>query len=408
MTNFIWRVLMAVLFLFTACYVSFQVYRMAYTPYETETLYQYTVSDACRGQAVFLRDEQVIASDRQGLLHFIYEDGSRVQEGMAVAEVYTSQEEIDKIKRIEELTREIQSLQSVQNTAQQGYINPDTLADRIAQRLGEIADMAATGVVSDVADSRAALLDLLNRRQLSVGRESDFSQRITYLQNELAYARQGAQGAVGRIEAPATGYFAGSVDGFEQKLGVAGMQDIETDDLRRAIAGQLSGGEAAGAARVVLSHNWYLALAPSPEEAAKYVPGAQVTLDFGRSGLDSVPAVVYQVRQDTQQAERGPIVFVRCNYVTPELISLRRSSVGVLFRTYSGFKVGSAAVRFVDGQKRVYVIQGKQVIFTPILTLYEEENFVLCEPTGDAKRALRLFDQVIVGGTDLYDGKTIL
>jgi hypothetical protein len=70
--------------------------------------------------------------------------------------------------------------------------------------------------------------------------------------------------------------------------------------------------------------------------------------------------------------------------------------------------VGSAAVRFVDGQKGVYVIQGKQVIFKPIRTLYEKENFVLCEPTGDAKRALRLFDQVIVGGTDLYDGKTIL
>ena len=62
----------------------------------------------------------------------------------------------------------------------------------------------------------------------------------------------------------------------------------------------------------------------------------------------------------------------------------------------------------VNGATGVYVMQGSTVKFKPVNILYTGDNYVICEKneTGDTGK-LRLYDEVIEKGKDLYDGKFI-
>jgi len=85
---------------------------------------------------------------------------------------------------------------------------------------------------------------------------------------------------------------------------------------------------------------------------------------------------------------------------------MRTANMTIVLETYSGLQVNSKAVRFVDGKKGVYVLSGSVITFVPIEVIYSTDNYCICEvqPTG---LRLRLYDEVILKGKNLYDGKVI-
>ena len=59
-----------------------------------------------------------------------------------------------------------------------------------------------------------------------------------------------------------------------------------------------------------------------------------------------------------------------------------------------------------DGKKGVYVVIAKQMFFREVDALYEGEDYIICAAQSGSGN-LKAFDDVIVKGTDLYDGKNI-
>ena len=70
--------------------------------------------------------------------------------------------------------------------------------------------------------------------------------------------------------------------------------------------------------------------------------------------------------------------------------------------------VSDSAVRLVDGQVGVYVSSGYDIRFRPIEVLYQGDGYQICREDLTVENGLKMFDQVIVKGTDLYDGKPLL
>ena len=60
----------------------------------------------------------------------------------------------------------------------------------------------------------------------------------------------------------------------------------------------------------------------------------------------------------------------------------------------------------------VYVLHGNELKFREIITLYETDEFVLCD-TDEENEALfssttiKLYDKIVTEGTDLYAGKIV-
>ena len=79
----------------------------------------------------------------------------------------------------------------------------------------------------------------------------------------------------------------------------------------------------------------------------------------------------------------------------------------ISFRNYKGLRISQKALRILDGEKGVYVKSGYSVKFKKVDILYTGLDYYLCQIQYGSSDQLSLFDEVIVEGTDLYDGKPI-
>jgi hypothetical protein len=88
------------------------------------------------------------------------------------------------------------------------------------------------------------------------------------------------------------------------------------------------------------------------------------------------------------------------------LAALRSASMLVVDNEYSGLRISKKSLRMPDSVSGVYVVEGMQIKFKKVKIVYTADDFVLCEKSDDDD-ALRLYDQVVVKGKNLYDGKII-
>ena len=60
----------------------------------------------------------------------------------------------------------------------------------------------------------------------------------------------------------------------------------------------------------------------------------------------------------------------------------------------------------------VYVMLGSEIVFRLIVPLYSTSTYVICDPNPDedelmTSETVQLYDEIVVEGTDLYDGKVV-
>ena len=123
------------------------------------------------------------------------------------------------------------------------------------------------------------------------------------------------------------------------------------------------------------------------------------------------------------------IVVLECNYMSPALSHIRNESVDIELNTYEGLKVSKKAlhddyvtkITFDENGNKiteevkvqgVYVKYGRQLIFKQVFILYSDEDYVICSDKPDNETlitgyTLELYDEVVVEGDDLYNGKLI-
>jgi len=120
---------------------------------------------------------------------------------------------------------------------------------------------------------------------------------------------------------------------------------------------------------------------------------------------EAIPVTVHACNKDNN----GNLAVVfRCDYMSEELSTIRQETVEIQLVKHTGLKVPKAAIVVDDQQQAgVYVRSGNVAAFRKIKQLYSEPaDYVICEELPDSEY-LRLYDDIIVGGRGLYDGKII-
>ena len=98
-----------------------------------------------------------------------------------------------------------------------------------------------------------------------------------------------------------------------------------------------------------------------------------------------------------------------CEYVGSDVLSLASATARIDFESFKGVRVSTKALNIVNGEKGVYVKYGNLARFRKITVLYQDDEYILVPEGGKVgtDNEVRLFDEVIVEGTDLYDGKIL-
>lgn len=399
--RFFGRLLLVLLAGFTVCYTVYMTVRYLTPGYRTETAYSYTIADTCRIRVVAVRDEEVISSGVQGAYSYLRADGDVVLAQSAVADVYKSDEDLRAAQQIAQRESEIAALQSAAETEPSTV--GDSLGTAISEEAGLLNDAVTKGELSDLQSRRDRIQLLLAKRLIASGKVNNFTVRIDTIRAEIASLTSRMSSPAEQVYAGTEGYFSSTVDGYE------GILPTDTDLLTAAAVKSVADGTAQknsyanAIGRIQHGFRWYLAAVVDSASAKQFTENASVTLDFGVSNATDIPARVCLVREE----ENSTLVVFECERINSYLINMRTANADVKFRSYTGLRISSEAVRYQDQIEGVYVRSGNLVEFKRIERIYEGDNYILCSETANIENPLEQFDEVIVEGSDLYDGKVI-
>ena len=414
-------------------YVGYQVYLSQYTGLKTEAATYSTVSESIDTTGFIIRDEEVISSSYSGVLNYTVDDGEKVAEGGAIAEIYPTEEDAAVQNRIARIDDELNRLSALETPSDSTASNPKLIGSQISKKITSILGALKSGSMSDVTDERNDLQLLLSQRQVVTGKESsgDYAAHVNELHEERIALTQSASASIGTVSSPAAGYFIRSVDGYENAVSLDGVTSLSVSDVRALEEEEPAGTDTESIGKVAKDFNWYIACIWTENDLVRLDRTTKVTVEMPFATVEQIPAEVVKINRDSETGEAA--VILKCTYMNSDLASARMETLRINISSYSGVLVPESAVHFADvvahetdedgnevdvtyeNIRGVYVKSGSRLRFVQIFSDATINGYAICKVslsteereqlvTGDT---IQLYDEVVVEGTDLYDGKML-
>lgn len=324
------KVVSALVFLAMAAYLGFSLFQRMTDPVQTALTVTATMSDSSTMSGLVVRDEMVMRASAE-YIDVVVDEGEKVSVGQTVAVIYNSEDALRRAERIEEVVRDIESVQAALSGAQ-GSVSAGNRDESIREALiGLSASMRSDGMRA--LDTRqSTLASLIFREEVSDATE-DYLIELEAMYRDLMST---SAGETNDIKATRSGTFSGIVDGYEG-VSPESVQDLAPSDLREIIAADRSesdNGSALG--KLVLSYDWYYAAIVDREDASRLEQGQNVRLSFGRYYSDYLTAKVSYIGR-TEGNER--LVLFRMDHALTDTMALRAVSAELVYSEYTGLRV---------------------------------------------------------------------
>ncbi|SCJ50298.1 putative membrane fusion protein [Anaerotruncus sp. 2789STDY5834896] len=382
-------------------YLGVQAVSIFATGYKTEVAVSYVMADSVTAQSVIIRQESVLTPQNQGYYGYAVTDGSKVSGGQLLASVYGSAEDSAVVTRTEQVRSELATMTQFQNT-ETSFGDPESLSNQILNTAASAQGAFHQNTFTGAATYKNQLITQISRRQAATGKVVDLSGQIAALQAELDALQAQAPSQVAYEYAQSSGYFSSVVDGFEGKLTPDTVQQLTADEVKKIINGEETPDEHGNFGRLVADFDWYLACV-LPSDNTWVSEGKTLYMDFLGVTSESIPGQVLRVVPSGDEM----LVIISCDMITKDLVNLRIQNVQISQKLQKGIRVPEEALRVQDNKKGVYVKKGGKAVFREINILLQENGYLLVEEVVSDPNALKVYDEVIIKGKDIYDGKLL-
>lgn len=392
-------ILVGVLLLF---YLGYQLYKMNWTPPTTETAVQQILYDSINADVFVIRDEDIIKGNSSGVMVNAVTDGQRVAAGNPIVYLFADSAEAENYAKTLTLDKKLNYYKNLLGHKSLYSVDPETVDRSIENTLNNLQKLIAQGRLEAVEPVKEELLDSINQRQLITGKLSD--EELNAKINDLTAQKEKLPTAnYDIITAPEPGAFISRADGFEGVADYSKIEELTTSDIDGFFAAQPAS-TAGSVGKLVKAFDWYMVCTAETLDITDLRLGRSVVVDFPFSAVGEVNAVVERM---TSEAGGKSVLVLKCNLMNDTVSALRRENARIRIKTYNGLRVSSKAVRVnSDGEKGVFALTGNAIEFKKIKVIYTGADFVLCEAVNE-RGWLELYDEVIVSGKDLYDGKIV-
>lgn len=397
-----YKILKILLCLIALVFIVHQIYSATYKPITTVSAEYHTVTDGFQISATIIREEQVIETDSNGALHFVISDGERVAKNGIVANIYSNAEVSVTVNRIAQLQSRIKDIEEIQSYNDVEAANLNLANTKVNNSLNELLRACANGNYSDVEVFSNELLTNISRKQMITGEQTDFSARLTELKSELDSLTASLPQPIGSISAKNAGYFVSGVDGYENVLTCDNVENI-TPEFFDKLKAETPSSKAIG--KVVSGYNWYIAATVSIEDSLQYKEGDNLTIETTIKASPTLDVVLEKI--NISESNDKAILIFSCQQMNSELASMRTGNMTIIKSTYSGLKVPTKALRLQDDKTGVFVRSGMTLKFVSVNVIYRTDEYIICEQMVSNDSVLRLYDDVVVKGKGLYDGKIV-
>ena len=390
-------VLLAVAFL----YVILQLYAIAGRTYRTETAISYTMADSISATGVAVFD----AVDVQGggNLGYLVDDGERVTSGTVLAEQYSGDGQAALREQLVSLQKSIALLNKSQNSAGSDL---SLLTSQSTSALYDLLDEIDQSDYSGIADQEQQFLLAQNRLQISTGQVSDFSQTIADLQAQND-SIQGQLGSLSTISADTNDYFISAANAGFLSMDAAAIDGLSPADFATALSAGLGAAPQDLAGRIVTGFSWRFYATCSDADAARFEGLSSVKIRV--PGKQDAPLAATVVSVNVDADNHVAKIELECQNINAAVLTFGQENARIDLKTYQGIRIDRSALHIVDGVKGVYVKYGSLQRFRKITILYENDSYILVPSDGalGTDNEVRLYDEVIVQGTNLADRKLL-
>lgn len=396
------KVLRAFICIIAAVFVVHQLYSSFYKPISTASAEYYTATEGFEITGIIIREEKLITASASGTLHFLLSDGERVAKDGVVANIYSSADASVTVNRIEQLKTRIADIEEMQGYNDVEAADISLANSKIKKSLNQLIRSSATGDFSSATDDENSLLTNISRKQMITGEQTDFSALLGELKAELDTLNASLPNAIGQIKTDASGYFVSGTDGYENVL-LCENTDSITPEYLDGLKPEQTSSNTVG--KIVSGYTWYIATTVDINDSLQYKTGDTLKIETSVKSTPELDVTVEKIN-NSADGERATIIF-SCRQMNSELASMRKGVMTVVKNTYSGLKIPTKALRVQDGQTGVFVRSGQSLKFVTVNVIYRTDEYIICEQQTSNESVLRLYDEVVVKGKRLYDGKIV-
>lgn len=372
-----------------------------YKPISTENAYFYNANDGFDITGIIIRNETYVKNEKNGVMHYLVEDGNRVSKDGVIANIYDSENSsitLSQISLIQDKISDIEEIMSLNNIQ---AANLNVANQNVEETLNDLILFSSFGDFSNITDDSSKLLSALNRRKAVLGETADFSAQISALNDQLQNLTSTLTAPKGQITAAQSGYFLSKIDGYESAFDINDFSKITPDFIKNLSKSEVKDNVIG---KIVSDYEWYIAANISLNKSLNFKEGDKLSIKTSVKSAPTLPVTVKKI--NVSQSGTDAVIIFECNNMNSDLASMRSGPMTVVSKEYSGLRIPKKALRVIDSVRGVYVVSGMQIKFVPVEIVYTADDYILCEKSTD-NDALRLYDQVVVKGKNLYDGKII-
>lgn len=426
------RIIRIILLLFLTAVVLFTVYQL-YRAYDstiiTEPALEQTVYDVINVDGFAVRSENIITYSGSGRLAYAVENAQRIEKDGVIAYAYSNDQSVSLKRKKDDIITRITQLESVEHTE---GTDPAALDKQIDERLVNTLSIIGTGDTEGLRSETNQLLLLMNKRQV-VADESNLiaiSDRIAELQKESDRLSGLMGNPLETLYSGQAGYFSVDVDGCENLVDFSTVTKMKPEQfalLPEKIDEEIP---AKAIGKVIDDYRWYFVFEIPIERLSQFRVGSSMKVKFSDTETGQVTMDLVSVNSSDSAGKGSALGVLRCTEINEELISLRRETARITLSSHTGLRVSTRAVHYNENNRMgVYTVVGNIATFKRIYPVYTSDNFIICsdppkkeeeaaeEPQGSLPPAdeeeqddtpyLKKYDEVIVEGKDLRDGKIV-
>ena len=396
--NIFWPILISICLLI---YFAMQWYLINRNKIETVKATEGFINDSIMSMGIICRDETIMQEVSAGNYYYAVENGDRVSSGMLIGEVYPSEKDIDLIYQSQYISQQIEKLEEAQNFMSSVNVDISITRRQLSNDMVEFSRDLSAGKFNDSYEDAMNIVLQLNKINVAMGRDGDIEGTKQSLAELNTAVKSQISQPVQTIYSPVSGYFMNVIDGYEDIATVENFENMSYQEGADILTNSIDQISSAQYGKIITDYKWQLCTYVTTLQAEKLYEGQKVRLSI------DIDEQEYQTVTVEKLVPKGDMVLVilKASTIGKDSVSARVVESEILFSQYRGIKIPKSAIRIVNGEMGVYVKFSKLVQFKNIKPIYQDENYVVLPIDNDENNEVDLYDEIIVKGVNLYDGK---
>ncbi len=359
------------------------------------------------------REQKMVYSPSAGYVYCLADEDQRVKSGEAVVNVYKNEINVQANQELEALDAEIRRISASSQEAEVMSGDAAKVEQNIAKIMVSVPKLGYNDAFENLVEARTEIDHLIENKRIALGEiePKDNSAVLAELRSKKAEIEKQHNIEKTVVYAPDAGAFTSRIDGMENVLTPEALENVSVEYLQNLKKNQILNKTAeyvesgAPVGKVVENFNWSVAAVVPTDKLEDIAVGDSLKIRFTDISVEPVEGMVSNII--TEKNGKSVLVVKSEKYV--EMIySTSVANVQFIKNEYKGFRIPSKSIRIVDETTGVYILKNSKSQFVPVNILYNNKEWaIVSETVQSGGNNIKLYDELIISGKDLYDDKVV-